>query len=135
MRRTRTFGVRALAVALVAAILPACTGSTKNSSAAPPNFYNGTTVVATPGVAGSHQITLSWSPAVDFAGGGIQYLIFQSLVSGGEDLSSPSYPPISGTSYLVTGLTAPDTYYFIVQAQDANGTVDGNTHEVIMAAP
>ncbi|MFC1511271.1 beta strand repeat-containing protein [Candidatus Margulisiibacteriota bacterium] len=77
----------------------------------------------------SGRITLSWSAASDniTAVNDIQFLIYQGTASI-TDFSSPTYTTTSG-SYIVTGLDASTTYYFVVRAKDEAANIDTNTEE------
>jgi len=84
------------------------------------------------------SLTLSWSPATDniTSQDRMQYLIYMSTTSGGENLSSPSFTTSSGaTSFTVTGLSPATTYYFIVRAKDESGNIDNNTVEKSATTP
>jgi hypothetical protein len=97
-----------------------------------PSF--GGLATATPG-AGAGEVTLTWAPAIELNGGTLIYDVFQTNAgSGTENLSAPTYQAF-GSPFLVTGLNSANHYWFIVQAQDSGGNVDGNTLEVEVIAP
>ncbi len=129
MRRFSLFGLKVLAAVVLAALVPACT-SESSVNADPPSF-GGLKSIATGASTG--QIVLTWDPAVDYAGGGITYLIFATSAGSGTE-SSPSYASTNSTGYTVTGLVSSNTYWFIVQAEDSNGNTDGNTIEMSAVA-
>jgi hypothetical protein len=95
----------------------------------PPNFS---------GISSINSITttsmmLSWSAATDNVTpqGNIQYLIYMSTSSGGENFASPSFTTTPGaTSFNVTGLNPDTIYYFVVRAMDEAGNIDTNTVEM-----
>ncbi len=76
---------------------------------------------------GSNRINLSWSVATDDSLP-ISYCIYQSLISGGQNFSSPAYTTQSLT-YEITGLNSGQTYYYVVRARDALGAEDENEVE------
>jgi hypothetical protein len=78
-----------------------------------------TGLTATPGNA---QVALAWNAS----SGATAYDVKRSTVSGSgyATVSSPT-----GTSYTNTGLTNGTTYYFVVDAKNANGT-SGNSSQV-----
>jgi hypothetical protein len=130
---SRGSAVRCLGILAAALIIPACTGGSQNK-AAPPVF--GGLLTATPGAPG--QIVLTWSPAVDFAGGGITYHIFATNtgVSGSEMLIDTSTSPTGATtSAFPGGFQSGNTYLMIVQAVDSLGQSDGNSVEKSVIAP
>ncbi|HLY08105.1 MAG TPA: hypothetical protein VKW04_02250 [Planctomycetota bacterium] len=126
---------RLVLVLLATACIPACSG--QNNPSGTGITFSGLQAPsggATPGAGGSQMATLFWGPAVESNGGGFTYLIFETqLGSGQENLSSPTFS--------TTALTMPVTvatgvhYWFIVQAQDAIGNVDGNTNEIEVIGP
>lgn len=125
MRRLTTAGLKLIAAAALAALVPACTSNSSNAAA--PTF-GGLVSANTGGSTG--QVVLTWNPAVDYAGGGITYLIYTTNTgSGNEDLSNANYGTTSSTGYTVTGLVSSNTYWFIVRAEDVNGNTDSNTVE------
>lgn len=75
-------------------------------------------LVATPGNA---QVSLTWSAAV----GSLGYNVSSYQVGRGSSAGGPfSYTAVGNAlSYTVTALTNNQTYYFVVQALDAFGTV------------
>jgi hypothetical protein len=130
-----------LALALLG-LIPACNNSLGNGGAAgsgpvnpvnPGPDFSGLTS-ATPGAAAG-QVLLSWSPAVDHAGAGITYLVFQSNAgSGMEDMSGPTLTSGSPTGMVVTGVSGVQ-YWYIVRARDGNGATDGNVVERMVVVP
>ena len=52
-----------------------------------------------------------------------------------ENLGSPTYQTSSGTGFTVSGLNSTNHYWFVVQAQDSTGNVDGNTLGIEVIAP
>jgi len=78
------------------------------------------------------SMVLSWSAATDDVTpqGNIQYLIYVSTTTGGEDFAMPSFTTTPGaTSFSVTGLNPQTTYYFVIRAMDEAGNIDTNTVE------
>jgi hypothetical protein len=113
-------------------VIPAC-GTTNPQTSSQLSF--GGLTSATPGAAAG-QVNLVWSPAIDLNGGSVVYDVFQTNVgSGMENLGSPTYQTSSGTGFTVSGLNSANHYWFIVQAQDSTGHVDGNTLEIEVIAP
>lgn len=123
--------LRLLLVALACAALPAC-GTNAPSDSTPPVFAGLAT--AQPGSA-SGQVNLTWAPATDDSGAVI-YDIFQTNAgSGTENMGSPTYQSSSSTGFTVSGLNSANHYWFIVQAADGSGNVDGNMLEIEVIAP
>jgi len=113
-------------------VIPAC-GTTNPQTSSQLQF--GGLTSATAGAAAG-QVNLTWSSAVDFNGGAVVYDVFQTNAgSGTENLGAPTYQTSSSTGFTVSGLNSANHYWFIVQAQDAGGNVDGNTLEVEVIAP
>ena len=118
---------------LASLLIPACGMSNNTSNTMAPSF--GGLASATPGAAAG-EVTLTWAPAIELNGGALVYDVFQTNAgSGTENLSAPAYQTSSGTGFTVTGLNSANHYWFIVQAQDSGGNVDGNTLEVEVIAP
>jgi fibronectin type 3 domain-containing protein len=80
-------------------------------------------VTATP--SSSSQINLSWTDTP----GAAAYNVRRGTTSGGES-SCPIAPNLSEPSYSDTGLYANTTYYYVVDAVDANGNVIVSSQEV-----
>lgn len=81
---------------------------------------------------GPSQILLSWNVASDdiTEADEIVYDVFQADISGGQSYGSPSHTTSAGASeFLVTGLSAESTYYFVVRARDLAGNSDSNEEE------
>jgi hypothetical protein len=79
------------------------------------------------------SMTLSWSAATDNVTPqeNIQYLIYMSTTSGGENFATPSFTTTPGaTSFNVPGLNPDTVYYFVVRAMDEAGNIDSNTVEM-----
>ena len=73
-------------------------------------------------VPGNGQVTLSWAaPASDGGSPVTGYIIYQGTSPGGETGTPVNGPPVTATSYTVTGLTNGTTYYFKVVAVNAAG--------------
>lgn len=86
----------------------------------------------------STTMRLSWLPATDdlTPQDKIQYLIFMSATSGGQDFQAPSFTtPQGANSYVATGLTPSTTYYFVVRAKDEAGNSDTNITEMSGTTP
>jgi hypothetical protein len=126
--------IKAILFVLACGLIPACTPNPQ-SNASPPTF-NGLTS-ATPLAGSPGDIALAWTPATDFAGGGITYNVsyFLGTLPADSGKETFQFSTSSSTGVTVTGLTSLDPYIFIVQAQDANGSTDGNTVEVQATAP
>jgi len=104
--------------------------------------YSATQDIIAPTFGGSGPVTavsttgidLAWTAATDdeTASLGIEYLIYVSLSSSGQDFSSPNFVTTPGaTTYSVTGLSPTTDYYFVVRARDEAGNVDSNTVEYL----
>lgn len=78
--------------------------------------------------AGQNQVTLDWTAAQGFLGTNIGgYLVGQSTVSGGPY----NFTSVGNVTNAVrSSLTNGQTYYFLVQAQDAFGAVVATSSEV-----
>lgn len=81
--------------------------------------------------ASSTSLQLSWQAATDnvTADADIKYRICYSTAAGECSASFESSAEATGTGHTVTGLTAGNTYYFIVRAVDGAGNTDNNTVE------
>ena len=78
------------------------------------------------------SLRLSWSAGDDnlTPQSKIQYLIYVSDTTGGENFASPSFSTGAGdTSFSVTGLNPDTAYYFVVRAKDENGNIETNSIE------
>jgi hypothetical protein len=118
---------------LALGLIPACGTNDPTQNTMAPSF--GGLTAANPGPAAG-EVTLSWAPAIELNGGTLVYDVFQTNAgSGTENLGAPSYQTTSGTGFTISGLNSANHYWFIVQAQDAGGNVDGNTMEVEVIAP
>jgi len=118
---------------LAATLIPACGMNSTAQNGNAPSFSGLTS--ATPGSAAG-EIVLTWSPALELNGGTLVYNIFMTNVaSGAENLSSPDFQTLSSTGFTVPALQSTNHYWFIVQAQDSAGNVDGNTIEREAIAP
>ncbi|MBV8879086.1 MAG: fibronectin type III domain-containing protein [Planctomycetaceae bacterium] len=122
--------LRSALVLLAAALLPAC-GTSTPSDGNPPSF-SGLASAVPGGAAG--EVVLTWAPGFDESGS-VVYDVFQTNAgSGTETLGSPAYQT-SATTFTVSGLLTGNHYWFIVQAQDPSGNVDGNVNEIEVVAP
>lgn len=86
----------------------------------------------TSATANGSSVTLSWSAASDqiSAPAALTYLVYQATTSGGQSYAMPTYTTAPGaTMYVTPSLTANQTYYFVVRAQDEAGNVSVNTVE------
>ncbi len=95
---------------------------------APPTFGGLVSATAT----STTTIDLSWSPAADniTPQANIQYLIYMSTSSGGQNFASPSFTTSQGAaSFTVPGLSPSTTYFFVVRAMDERGLIDSNMVE------
>lgn len=131
---------RALGLALVAALVPACHDSKSVSSggsttppAVPVNLaplFQGVKSAAT---AGGATVLLSWTAASDDsdAPSAIRYQVFSSASPGAQNFASPILTTAGGaTSAAVTG-TAGVVAFYVVRAIDSAGAVDTNTVEAV----
>jgi len=104
---------------LLASIQYPLNGGGKTSCTAVPAAPAGLTATA----ASSTSVNLSWSavtpPANCFIG---SYAIFRSTASGFTPSSSNQVGTASGTTFSSTGLSASTTYYYRVEALDADGS-------------
>jgi len=130
--------IRAGLLLALIALIPACNGNLQNGNGTPtssggPSFGGASAASAGPG---SGEVTLTWSPALELSGGTMTYFVFASLSgSGTEDMANPVATTSSSTGVTVSGLTSHDEYWFIVQAQDSAGNIDGNVMEVTATPP
>ena len=119
---------RALICLVALGVVPAC-GPAKGPTTPPPTFSPGITAV-TSSVATPGQITLTWSPGIDYSGTGLMYDIFWVIgdipANSGQEILHMTVPNPTGIT--LTGMT-PDPYIFYVQAVDGTGQTDGNTIE------
>jgi len=79
------------------------------------------------------SMTLSWSAATDNVTPqeNIQYLIYMSTTSGGENFTTPNFTTAAGaTSFNVTSLNPDTTFFFVVRAMDEAGNIDANNVEM-----
>ncbi len=76
---------------------------------------------------GENSAMLSWNEATDTSSF-IYYYVYLSDESGIYNFSKPC-GITNDTSYVVTGLTAGTTYYFVVKAMDSYGNMDDNMVE------
>lgn len=130
--------IRAGLLLALIALIPACNGNLQNGNGTPtssggPSFGGATAASAG---SGPGEVNLTWSPALELGGGTITYFVFASLSgSGTEDMSNPVASTTSSTGVTVPNLTSHDEYWFIVQAQDSAGKLDGNVNEVTATPP
>jgi hypothetical protein len=106
--------------------------TTKTPEGVPPAFLGVRQIIAQP-----EGIKLYWTPATDIVTeqANIVYEIYQATAAAGEKFDTPTYvTEPAAISYLVTGLTPGQRYYYIVRARDSAGNVDGNTVEVTARA-
>ena len=81
-------------------------------------------------VAGSQQVSLSWTAA----SGATSYSVYQGTSAGGESVV-PVQTGLTGTSTTVTGLTNGTTYFFVVRAVNSNGTSAASNEASAMPKP
>jgi fibronectin type 3 domain-containing protein len=80
----------------------------------------------------SQMVTLTWSPSVDNAG------ISSYIVSSGTSVATlavAGHAPATPTSYTISSLTAGTTYYFGVEAEDADGNISTMSTIVSVTTP
>ena len=86
------------------------------STGSAPSAPSGLSAIA----ASSSQINLSWTAS---STSGVTYTIFRSTTSGFTASSSNQIASgVTGTTYSNTGLSASTTYYYLVEATNANGS-------------
>jgi fibronectin type 3 domain-containing protein len=96
------------------------------SCSAVPSAPTGLTATAS----SSSVIGLSWTAVTPPANCTIStYKLYGSTTSGFTPSSSNLLTSTTGTSYSNTGLTASTTYYYVVEAVDADGTSTASTQE------
>jgi hypothetical protein len=80
----------------------------------------------------SSTAELLWSSAVDdiTPPGDMTYLIFLSLVSGGQNFDHPTRVVTGATSIILDQLEPATTYFAVVRARDAEGNEDDNLVEL-----
>jgi hypothetical protein len=131
--------IRAGVLLALIALIPACNGSLQNGNGTPSSSGSGPSfggATAASAGSGSGEVNLTWSPALELSGGTITYFVFASLSgTGTEDMSNPVASTTNSTGVTVSNLTSHDEYWFIVQAQDSAGNVDGNVNEVTATPP
>jgi hypothetical protein len=72
--------------------------------------------------AGNAQVQLSWTAPSSDGGSAITgYDVYQGTTSGGEGATPINSVPITGTTYMATGLSNGTTYYFTVKAINVIG--------------
>ena len=75
------------------------------------------------------SVKLNWDYGTDNVSYPIQYNVYHSEVSGGQDFDAPITTTLSNetvVSYLDPGVT----HYFVVRAQDSRGNEETNTVEI-----
>jgi fibronectin type 3 domain-containing protein len=96
------------------------------SCSAVPSAPTGLTATAS----SSSVIGLSWTAVTPPANCTIStYNLYGSTISGFTPSSSNLITSTTGTSYSNTGLTASTTYYYVVEAVDADGTSTASTQQ------
>ena len=84
------------------------------------------------------EVQLQWSAATDdkTPSSEIVYLIYMSMVSGGQDFNTPTAMTDPGaTDYTVTGLSPETMSCYVVRARDEAGNTDANTIERCATTP
>jgi len=117
-----------------AASASATTSTSKGSGTAASSAPGGPTGLTA--TAGDARVSLSWiAPASDGGSPLARYLVYLGTNPGTFDLSaSAPVKSVTGTSTVVTGLTNGTTYYFVVTAVNADGTMS-NASEQASAEP
>jgi hypothetical protein len=134
----RVAGVATLTPLLLAAVFlligPPAQAKVKDQT--PPTFAGlDSAVTCTPGPIGggtSASYVLRWNPAADDVSPPkkIEYDVYQTYKSGGEDFTTPTYTTHRGaTSFTTPPLPADKPVYFVVRARDQAGNRDSNTVE------
>jgi hypothetical protein len=102
---------------------------TPHADDASPTFAGAKTAKPSPGA-----VALTWEAAKDdlSPAAAIQYLVYASTTSGGQDYTRPTVVTAPGDlSATVTHLPGPSVArYFVVRARDAAGNIDANTTEL-----
>jgi fibronectin type 3 domain-containing protein len=94
------------------------------------NATNSPAVISLSG-AGTHSVMLSWGASTT-AGAG--YNIYRGTASGAEGATPLNLSALSATSFSDVNVTSGQSYYYVVQAVNANGT-SGNSNEVQVSVP
>lgn len=96
-----------------------------------PVFNGIQSLTDSPGIAGQTQLTATWAPATAPSGRTIaSYNVYTSIVSGGEDFTSPPQYQSLLTTFNLTGLTSGTQYYVVVRAVDSAGNEELNSLEM-----
>ncbi|HSR11996.1 MAG TPA: CARDB domain-containing protein [Thermodesulfobacteriota bacterium] len=77
------------------------------------------------------SFVLTWNAASDAVTppSKMQYVVFESTVSGRQNFSAPLATVTGVTSYTASGLSLGSAHYFVVRAMDEHGNMDSNTQE------
>jgi fibronectin type 3 domain-containing protein len=112
-----------------AASASATTSTTKGSGTGASGAPGGPTGLTA--TAGDARVSLSWTaPASDGGSPLARYQVYQGTSPGTSGLSaSTPVKSVTGTSTVVTGLTNGTTYYFVVTAVNADGTMSSASAE------
>ncbi|MEO5956720.1 MAG: fibronectin type III domain-containing protein, partial [Nitrospiraceae bacterium] len=107
-----------------ATVTVTATGATTKTIPVTLNVASSTSTTST----GYNQATLSWNANTepDLAG----YKVYQKTSLTGAYTSPIITIPKGTTTYTVTGLTAPTTYYFVIKAYDTAGNESPFSPEV-----
>ncbi|TPW16686.1 MAG: extracellular elastinolytic metalloproteinase precursor [bacterium] len=100
---------------------PVCSGQETDAP-----LFAGLDSAVNPNTTGCDAVDLKWSAAADVSEP-VSYLVYVSPSS-----PVPLTTPVASTTalkYRVPGLTAGQTWYFVVRARDSQGNIDGNSVE------
>jgi fibronectin type III domain protein len=130
--------VAAAAAAVVIVVMPAAAFAAPAASCAP---------VGVKAVAGASEVRLTWQPPAPCPEAGpsasasaspaasrLRYFVYKGTSAGGESKTPVNATPVSGLSYVVTGLANGTAYYFTVAAAGAQ-VPGGATSAEVTATP
>jgi hypothetical protein len=113
---------------------PATAGSLAGSVTVTSNASNSPATVALSGTGvqvASHSVTLTWTASTSTVSG---YNVYRSTVSGGPYTKMNS-SLIASATYVDNGVTAGQTYYYVVTSVDSNSVESANSAEVSALVP